>query len=128
MLELAVDMAALFDRHIFIGDVAANASGRGDGKIAGVDRSFDRPRQAGILGNDRALDLARGALDQRQAFHVANHFTVDMQVDLGFDIAGDDDAVTDDGKARAAGAAASSHGWCLAGCGLVLWHVVVRWL
>ena len=99
MLELAVDVSALLDRHIFICDVAADAGSGSDGKIAGIYRPFDRARQAGVLGNDRTLDFARWPLDQRQAFHVADHFAVDMQVNLRFNIAGDDDTVTDDREA-----------------------------
>ncbi len=99
MLELAVDMTALLNGDIFIRHVAANARAGADNQIASFDGAFYCARQAGILSYDRALNLAGWSLNKRQASDVANDFAVNMEVNFGFDIAGDYNAVSDDGEA-----------------------------
>ena len=69
-------------------------------------------RDAHPLGEDVAGHRAALAEDQGRAAHVADHAALDMEIDLGLDIAGDQDVRADhgdvivgDGRASLAGAA-----------------------
>src|SRR3546814_14176006 len=72
-----------------------------------LDRPVDQPRDLRGLGDDRALDLARLALDEVRAFEVALDLAVDVKVDARRDVAGDDDVRPDDREGRMAGAGSS---------------------
>src|SRR3546814_6864841 len=89
--QLAFDLAAIFDRDVFVKDVAGDPRAGVDDQRLGLDRSVDEPRELRGLGRDRTLDLVRLALDEVRAFEVALDLAVDMQVDAGRDIAGDRD-------------------------------------
>ncbi len=111
-VELAVDLAAVLDRDGLIDHVAGNPRGRVDDQRLGFDRPVEQPRDLRGLGGHGALDLARLALDEIGAFKVALDLAVDVQVDAGGDIAGDDDVRSEDRKGRMTRAGRHLSGHC----------------
>src|SRR3546814_908588 len=100
MRQLAVDLAAILDRDRFIDHVAGDPRGGVDDQRLGFDRPVEQTRDLRGLGGHRALDLACLALDEVRAFQVALDLAIDVQVDAGGDIAGDDDVRSQDRKGR----------------------------
>ena len=96
--ELAFDLAAIFDRDALVGHVAGDPRGGVDDQRLRLDRAVEQARDLRRFGDDRTLDLASLALDEVGAFQVAVDLAVDVQVDAGSDIAGDDDVRSEDRK------------------------------
>ena len=98
MLELAFNLTTRCDRQALVKNIAGNAGAGLYYKIACLDRAIDPARKPRRFGDNLTDDHAAFALDDRTAGDVAMDLAINMQVDLGRQIAGDFNIRCDDRK------------------------------